>query len=207
VDREAIADLFTYFDCTEYRDFTDYNPTGQPLAANVLTLDGQRSPLRFWAYLRLFVGFASFTPGKFPKGGRDVHGGYFAGQFCKLLLYRLAFLGLQGLLDSLIETTPDELGLTTTLPASLEADLARVRAARRRSEGAIAVPGPSSHNKPPQGQPDQRRVALTYLSWLLEQKRIQAVFSPERYQVEVLGRDRNDVREGILTQTLPPTQR
>lgn len=51
-DHESLADLFTYFDCTEYKDLTDYPQT--PRQENyVLTLDQQTSPLTFWEYVQL----------------------------------------------------------------------------------------------------------------------------------------------------------
>jgi hypothetical protein len=64
------------------------------MVLTVLVLNGQRSPLRLWDYIRLFTAFAA--------GKRDVHGGYFQGAFAQLLIHRLAFLGFEGLLDFLL---------------------------------------------------------------------------------------------------------
>jgi hypothetical protein len=204
-DNESIADLFTFFDCTEYCDRADYNPQAQANSANVLVLNGQRSPLSFFNYLRLFIGFATFSPRQFPKGGRDGHGGYFHGDFSKLLIYRLAFIGLQGLLDSLIFTSWQQLGIPNPPPQDLLQNLEQVQNLEQRTGGIIA----------PQGDPtlldttrltqlqEKRRVALDYLSWICEQKQIQTLLSPERYQVDILGRDRDDVREGLLMRKTP----
>lgn len=189
-DKESIADLFTYFDCTEYQDFTDYNSQGQTNIHTVLIKDKQRSPLSLIEYAKLFFAFVTFTPQKFPQG-RDTHGGYFAGKFSKLLIYRLAFVGFQGLLDSLVVEPPETFGTQLLPPSDLSAEIDRVR-----SMGDADMPPPQHLIR----QREKRQAALRYLSWLCEQKRIQVVASPERYQVDVLGRDRDDIREAILLQ-------
>jgi pimeloyl-ACP methyl ester carboxylesterase len=204
-DRESIADLFTFFDCTEYRDRTDYNPNSQQTDANVLVLNGQQSPLWLWNYLRLFIGFGTFSPRRFPKGGRDVHGGYLAGRFCKLLMYRLSFLGLQGLLDSLVYAEPSQFDIAAPIPEPLQADLARVRQQEATTGLIVAPKGDSTLLEPSRRTQlqEKRSVALDYLSWLCAQKHLQVVLSPERYQVDVLGRDRDDVRESLLLRKKP----
>ncbi|NJP08112.1 MAG: hypothetical protein HC866_00410 [Leptolyngbyaceae cyanobacterium RU_5_1] len=209
-DQESIADLFTYFDCTEYRDRADYNADCQFIDANVLILNGQRSPLKLLDYIRLLVGFATFSPRKFPKGGRDVHGGYFLGKFCKFLMYRLAFLGLQKFLDSLITTSPEELGISTPLPDDLQADLAKILELKETIDPALASLSEGIAPKDAVVLEEeqlaqlrqQRLVALDYLSWICAQKQIQAVFSPERYQVDVLKGDREEVREQMLMRNM-----
>jgi uncharacterized integral membrane protein len=200
-DKEAIADLFTYFDCTEYRDRTDYNDVGQKTDANVMILDGQKPPLRFWGYVRLFWAYATFSPRKFPAGGRDVHGGYFWGRFSKLLLYRLAFLGFGGLLDSLINTTPEELSVPYPLPDDLATELSKARSlpSPNPAEPIVGMYLPDPSNLTP--AQERRRIALKYLSWLCQQKYIQVAVSSERYHVDVLGRQRDEVRVQITTQS------
>ncbi len=188
-DQEAIADLFTYFDCTEYRDYTDYNREGSCREHNVLILDKQRSPLRLWAYMRLFVAYAQFSPQTFPHG-RDVHGGYFAGKLAKLLLYRLAFLGFEGLINSLIDTPVEDLGIHTHLPPDLEQAIAKARAtstSERSTDDTI-----NSHLV-------RYTAAMRLLSWVCEQKQIQVAVSPERFKVDVAGFNRDVVREAMLT--------
>jgi hypothetical protein len=49
--------------------------------------------LKPWDYLLLTLDYA--------RGKRDVHGGYFQGQFTQELLYRLAFLGFGDYLETL----------------------------------------------------------------------------------------------------------
>ncbi|WP_445632588.1 hypothetical protein NSTC745_04136 [Nostoc sp. DSM 114161] len=35
----------------------------------------------------------------------------------------------------------------------------------------------------------KRQIALNYLSWIIEKKQIQAVLSPERYHIDVIGKN------------------
>ncbi len=94
-NRATVADFFTYFDCTDYTDLR-YDPQTETCSAQptgLLTRALGRSALKPWDYLGLTLDYAS--------GKRDVHGGYFEGQFSQQLLYRLAFLGFRGYLDSL----------------------------------------------------------------------------------------------------------
>jgi hypothetical protein len=93
--RATVADFFTYFDCTDYTDIkynleTNYC-TPQPVG--VLTRALGKSALKPWDYFWLTLDYG--------RGKRDVHGGYFEGQFSQQLMYRLAFLGFSGLLDTL----------------------------------------------------------------------------------------------------------
>ncbi|HEY9618079.1 MAG TPA: hypothetical protein V6C64_14635 [Microcoleaceae cyanobacterium] len=204
-DEEAIADLFTYLDCTEYCDKTDYySPDAETTDNNVLILNKQKTPLNFLEYVNLFIAFATFAPNKFPKAGRDVHGGYFWGKFSKLMMYRLAFVGFQGLLDSLIFTPPDDtkLQVNQPLPEDLKTDLAAIQQLERQQPAPIAL-DPIDPILLKQSQREQlkrrRQVALRYFAWLCQQKRIQVAMSPERYQVDVLVQDHNVVREMMLS--------
>ena len=116
-DHESISDLFTYFDCTEYKDFTDY-PQTHPGEHYVMSLDKQTSPLTFWEDLQLGWAYLAYSTGKpFGRNARDVHGGYFSGQFSQQLMYRLAFVGFQEFLDSLPpqQTVPDTLSTNKPL--------------------------------------------------------------------------------------------
>jgi len=177
VDKQALADLFTYFDCTEYRDYSDRDDARRNTLHNIMVLNGQRSPLKLFGYIRLFIAYAT--------GKRDVHGGYFGGKFSQLLLYRLVFLGFPGLLDSLLQTSPEELGLQA-LPEELQTEFHQIR--------TLTALG---------SEVKKRRVALKYLSWLCQQKQIQAAVSPERYQVDVLGRNQSNVRETMMLRQKP----
>lgn len=180
-DPESIADLFTYFDCTEYHDWTSYEGrTRQPM--NVMICSKQRSPLNFWNYIWLLKAYIDFS--KNPKIGIDVHGGYFYGQFSRSLIYRLAFLGFQGLLDTLIAEMR-----SGDLPRDLSPDL------KQRVSTLETL-----------DQHSQRQLALEYLSWQCKDKRIQVAASSERYLVDIAGYDRNQIRTGMLTQKTTLTE-
>lgn len=203
-DQECLADLFTYFDCTEYSDFTDY-PTQTPerRESKVMILNKQSSPLSFFDYVRLLFGYATFNPSQFPNKGRDVHGGYFWGRFSKMVMYRLAFIGFQGLLDSIVLMTPDDDRLCTRqpLPPELKADLETIPALNQQ----LGLTDPMQRIDPTVLPPDQlailqtkREIGLRYLSWLCDQKKIQVAVSPERYHADIQGRDRDETREMML---------
>ncbi|MDF5718411.1 MAG: hypothetical protein PUP93_32230 [Rhizonema sp. NSF051] len=169
-DRESISDFFTYFDCTEYKDLTDYPQTHME-EHYVMSLDKQISPLTFWEYLQLGWAYLAYSTGKpFDRNGRDVHGGYFWGQFSQQLMYRLAFVGFQEFLDSL---SPEQTATDTLCSNS------------------------------PSLSPDQakRQMALDELSRIMERKQIQTVLSPERYFVDVMGQNREEVRKQILNKS------
>lgn len=89
-DYEQIARLFTYFDCTDYTDKT-IEPNAKK--RQVLTLKRWRWEPRWIYYLRLAIAYA--------LGIKDTHSGYFQGQFTQKAMYRIAFLGFGGFLDSI----------------------------------------------------------------------------------------------------------
>lgn len=93
--RVTVADFFTYFDCTDYVDVT-YDPLTNTRSAKpmgVLTRAKSKAALTPWDYFLLTLDYGS--------GKRDVHGGYFLGEFSQDLLYRIAFLGFSGYLKTL----------------------------------------------------------------------------------------------------------
>lgn len=97
-DRPTIADLFSYFDCTDYVDVTDRSSTPTGVLSNA-----KRKPiLGFWDYLALVKGYGK----PYDEGQKDVHGGYFEGRFSKETMYRLAFLGFGGMLNGFSREGP-----------------------------------------------------------------------------------------------------
>ncbi|MBW4595924.1 MAG: alpha/beta hydrolase [Brasilonema angustatum HA4187-MV1] len=158
-NEQSISDLFTYFDCTEYKDFTDDPKTGDE-EHNVMILDKLIPPFTFWNYVELSWAYFAYSTGKelFCGNGRDVHGGYFKGKFSQTLMYRLAFVGFQEFLD----TFPD--------------------------------------SKSPDLNPDfaKRHEALDKLNEYMKSKQIKTVLSPERYIVDVIGKDHKDIRKKML---------
>ncbi|MDF5723550.1 MAG: alpha/beta hydrolase [Rhizonema sp. PD37] len=175
-DHELISNLFTYFDCTEYKDLTDYPPKDSVYLSNehfVMNVDEQISPFNFLEYLQLGWAYLIFSIGKpfgtsFERNGRDVHGGYFWGKFSQQLMYCLAFVGFQEFLDSFLteQTVIDTL---------------------------------CSNNPPLNREQAKRLMALQKLSEIMECKQMQTVLSPERYLIDVMGEeDRQKVRKQIL---------
>ena len=111
----TLSDLFTFFDCTDYKDYKlklDQNgrrerslrPTG------LLTRAKNKPHLRLWNYLELI--FDSVF------GRRDVHGGYFHGEYSRQLIYRIAFLGFAGTLKATQAEHPVPIGLEQSETAS-----------------------------------------------------------------------------------------
>lgn len=85
-----ITNKFTYFDCTDYKECVgDKKVTPVSLAS-------QKQALNFFDYAILFIRNLLV-----PKTWKiDTHGGYFTGYFSRKLIYKLAFLGFDGLLNS-----------------------------------------------------------------------------------------------------------
>ena len=90
----TIADFFTYFDCTDYKDVT-FSLQGQSEEEprGLLTRAKRKIALGWWDYLLLML------DGLRQK--RDVHGGYFQGAFTQQMIYRIAFLGFTDYLKTL----------------------------------------------------------------------------------------------------------
>ena len=91
----TIADFFTYFDCTDYKDvtFSVREGTVSKKPMGLLTRANRRKALNWWDYLLLILDGI--------RGKRDVHGGYFQGEFTQAMIYRMAFLGFTGYLKTL----------------------------------------------------------------------------------------------------------
>ncbi|MEO0537309.1 MAG: alpha/beta hydrolase [Cyanobacteria bacterium P01_A01_bin.123] len=111
-DRITVADFFTFFDCTDYKDvefdFDRPNPaelygedaeekpsekTPLPAAKGILTRAQGKPALNTLDYFWLTLDYA--------LNKRNVHGGYFDGEFSQQLLYRIAFLGFTNYLKTL----------------------------------------------------------------------------------------------------------
>ncbi len=98
----TIADFFTFFDCTDYKDTRlKIEPCGQYLRSKkqsgVLTLAKRKENLLFFDYLLLMIAWM--------RGKCDVHGGYFQGEYSRELIYRIAFLGFDGTLKAIATET------------------------------------------------------------------------------------------------------
>ncbi len=94
----SLADLFTFFDCTDYKD---YSLKLRESAMNEHSTEqkGLLSRAKCKPYLNL-RDYAELV-WDLLRGNRDVHGGYFYGEYSRELIYRIAFLGFEGALDAI----------------------------------------------------------------------------------------------------------
>jgi Alpha/beta hydrolase of unknown function (DUF900) len=90
-----IADNFTYFDCTDYKDHPD-SPLGS------LSKALKKHSLNASDYSVLMYHYFFKKPSD-PKH-INTHGGYFDGEFSKALIYNLAFLGISSVIKDLDAT-------------------------------------------------------------------------------------------------------
>ncbi|MBN3946720.1 MAG: alpha/beta hydrolase [Nostoc sp. NMS7] len=88
------ADLFTYFDCTDYKD-------DRSLQIGVVSSALQQPAIDFGNYILLTLAFIRKSINNRDPQGVDTHTGYFEGGFSQKAIYELAFLGFQGFLKSL----------------------------------------------------------------------------------------------------------
>lgn len=143
---DVIADVFTYFDCTDYVDFQD--DLKEPERANqprgVVSFALRKAALNLWDYASLNVSYFKQSLG---FGGINVHGGYFSGIWSQQVIYGLAFLGFQQFL--------------LTLPPQATAS---------------------------SSSPDELKQRLNELSIQCQQKGMQVVLSPSRYEKDILGK-------------------
>ncbi|RUT08181.1 hypothetical protein DSM106972_013490 [Dulcicalothrix desertica PCC 7102] len=155
----AIAGLFTYFDCTDYRDKVVIDEKISEKPEGVLTRALRQSKLSFVNCLVLISDAIVIE--------KNVHGGYFQGEFSRKMLYRLAFLGYKDFLVSLKD----------------EPDYQEIAAQIETSSNSQQTPF------------DAYKEAMIKLSQVLskqcEDKGIKVFLAPERYRVDMLGEERN----------------
>lgn len=88
------ADVFTYFDCTDYKE-NQINQIG------IVSSAIQKPAINFGNYIFLTLAFIRKSINSRDPQGVDTHTGYFEGGFSQKAIYELAFLGFQGFLLSL----------------------------------------------------------------------------------------------------------
>ncbi|MEA5574564.1 alpha/beta hydrolase [Calothrix sp. UHCC 0171] len=161
----AVAGLFTYFDCTNYKDVTNNNDQVEPILTRAL----DKEVLSFWD--NLFLIFDNLFL------GRNVHGGYFDGKLSQKILYRLAFLGFKDMLFSLEDET-DCQELVDKLESQISPKLIQE----------------SLQSQTVEPDAEKLTKLLSVLSQKCNNVGIKAFLAPERYQVDILGkpRDRKD---------------
>ncbi|MBW4695164.1 MAG: alpha/beta hydrolase [Lyngbya sp. HA4199-MV5] len=142
---DVIADVFTYFDCTDYVDFQDdlkeSERADQP--RGIVSFALRKAALNLWDYALLNVSYFKQSLG---FGGVNVHGGYFNGLWSQQMIYGLAFLGFRQFLLSLPQATASE------------------------------------HESP-----EAMKERLHLLATQCQQKGIQVVLAPIRYEKDILG--------------------
>jgi hypothetical protein len=193
-NREKVYNLFTCFDCTDYTDFGQ-NSNSKPY--RLLTIARGKWEPQLLYYLRLILANAF--------GGKDTHGGYFQGEFCQALMYRLAFFGFAGFLDSLIPealTTPVNQIKLTELAETINQCERQCLTMRQHANSEVQEQLKRLEEELIELRNQQkilmRQSALFYLSEKCKNKKIQVILSPERYGVDILGRDRKKVRWEML---------
>ncbi|MEL6551913.1 MAG: hypothetical protein AAFQ63_00430 [Cyanobacteria bacterium J06621_11] len=105
----SLADLFTFFDCTDYKDYkwsldaVNGRRLRTTQEVGVLTRAKHRNHLNLWDYIELAV--------LCLRGKLDVHGGYFQGEYSRQLMYRLVFLGFEDMLKATAAECSDEVAI------------------------------------------------------------------------------------------------
>jgi Alpha/beta hydrolase of unknown function (DUF900) len=94
----SLADLFTFFDCTDYKDYA-LKLRESAMNEHSHEQKGLLSRAKGKPYLDL-RDYAELL-WDMVRGHRDVHGGYFYGEYSRELLYRIAFLGFEGMLEAI----------------------------------------------------------------------------------------------------------
>ncbi|WGV25374.1 alpha/beta hydrolase [Halotia branconii] len=89
------ADLFTYFDCTDYQD-------ERSKKIGIVSRAIKKPALNFGDYILLNWAFIRKSINNRDPQGVDTHTGYFEGSFSQKAIYELAFLGFDGFLKSLL---------------------------------------------------------------------------------------------------------
>lgn len=192
----ALCQLFTFFDCTDYKDFKDDDSSRQPtgILTQALRRDGA---LRLPDYLRLvFI--------EIPFRKLDTHGGYFKGKYSKTLIYRLAFLSFGGFLDSLA----DEAVLSPEQQAEIDVEVGKIATDCELKRHALeSAPNLSSQQQQQltrlrslnADSLRHRLISLYVLGQQCDRKGIQILLSPERYQVDVVQQtSRSQFRQRVL---------
>ncbi|MEB3295732.1 MAG: alpha/beta hydrolase [Synechococcales bacterium] len=160
-NQKSIAELFTYFDCTNYCELVANPKTGKLESVGVITRALRKTRMNFWDYFWLTMDFFS--------GKLDPHGGYIfspIADFSKQAIYGVACLGWSGFMTSL-QSEPE-----------FEATLTLIQTQR------------------PELTPRQQTLlaGMMMLHQVCDQRGIQVLVSPERYEVDIMGQicDRTD---------------
>jgi hypothetical protein len=196
---EQLSKLFSFFDCTNYYDRVI---GGDSSPQRVLNIEKWKRELEAFdlpvlRYLRELVHYIRLTIAD-TLGDKDTHSAYFEGVFLRHVIYRLAFLGLGGLLDSLIPEAQQELAEIQQQIAQCQQEYLNVL--RQNTDNNVEELERVKQELAQQQERlhDIRLAALAVLDQECHQKELQVLLSPEQYEVEIAGRDRPQVRREIL---------
>ena len=103
----TVSDLFTFFDCTDYKDYRLLlSPSGthqrNPKDRTVGLLARPSRKKRKFLSIKDYLDILWDT----WRNGLNVHGGYFQGEFTRKLMYRLVFLGFEETLEAIANEAP-----------------------------------------------------------------------------------------------------
>jgi hypothetical protein len=86
--QNLLPEVFSYFDCTDYFERTDISGKPRGLLTFALNRKNRDAKNRMsgWDHMRLLWAYCF-------RQNPNVHGGYFEGNLCRQIIYRLACLG------------------------------------------------------------------------------------------------------------------
>jgi len=128
----------------------------------------------------------------------EPHGGYFEGEFIRHVMYRLAFIGFGGLLDSLTPEDQQKLAEIQQQLAQCQQEYSKLL--RKNADNNVDKKEQVKQQLEQLRERKQeiRLAGLAVLNRECKDKKIQVLLSPEQYDVEIVGRDRPKVRREIL---------
>ncbi|MEC4986017.1 MAG: alpha/beta hydrolase, partial [Oscillatoria sp. PMC 1076.18] len=198
---ENIAELFTFFDCTNYLDYTTKSP--QKLKRN-LSLKKLFLEPAFLYYLRLIIANGLEKC--------DTHSGFFTGKFSRETIYHLAFLGFGNFLDSLnLKDLHESINEGNIAAINNQLKDCQEKCLALEKKGSLTVKQELTKwrkelnnleeqlNKIKHKKQEQRLFSLDELNQIAAQKKLQIILSQERYQVDILGLEKEKIRRKILT--------
>ena len=148
----ALPQVFTYFDCTDYRE----NGKGILTWAKVKDRPRRTDQMSGWDHFWLLLTYA--------RGKPDVHSGYFDASFSRSLIYRLACLGFAGTVAAVQNDVKAE--------NKTEVDNNSREEAGIQKSATLPLPARASLQDP----------SLDYFSVACTRKQIKVILSPRTYE-------------------------
>lgn len=124
----------------------------------------------------------------------------------RYLIFRVAFLGFGGLLDSLVPEEQATLAETQQQIAQCQQVYAALLQNRSHKSAEEVERARQELKRQQDRLKDIRLAALSVLNQCCEDRTIQVLLAPEQYEVEINGRPRPQVRREILNVQLIPAE-